>query len=62
MDDAKKKHGGAGRGQGRKLAGKQKMVVAPIRLEPEQKDKLQRLGGAKWIRRKIDAEPEPDSD
>jgi hypothetical protein len=59
MDEAKKKHGGAGRGQGRKVQGKAKMVVAPIRLEPEQKAKLQRIGGAAWVRRKIDDEPEP---
>lgn len=57
--DTVKKRGGPGRGQGRKRDGEQATVVVPIRLQPQQKEKLQRLGGAKWIRKKIDDEKEP---
>lgn len=61
MDETKKR-GGPGRGQGRKREGDQATVVVPIRLQPQQKAKLQKLGGAKWIRRKIDDEPEPEKE
>lgn len=30
------------------------MVPVTIKLEPAQKEKLQRLGGAPWVRKKID--------
>jgi hypothetical protein len=30
------------------------MVPVTIKLEPKQREKLQRLGGATWVRKKID--------
>jgi hypothetical protein len=59
MDEAKKKHGGPRPGAGRKREGEEVTIVVPIRLQPQQKDKLKRLGGAKWIRKKIDCAKEP---
>ena len=44
------------RGQGRKpIAPWQRMVVVPIRLTTAQKATLKTLGGAKWVREKLDA-------
>ena len=34
------------------------MVVVPLRMTPEQKAKLTTLGGAKWVRAKLDEQPE----
>ena len=51
--------GGPGRGQGRK-------PVAPVTktykllLTPEQRAKLDALGGAQWVRQQIDAAKVPD--
>ena len=46
------------RGQGRKpKAPEQRMVVVPLRMTPEQKAKLTTLGGAKWVRAKLDEQP-----
>jgi len=46
------------RGQGRKpKAPEQRMVVVPLRMTPAQKDKLTALGGAKWVRAKLDEQP-----
>lgn len=43
------------RDQGRKpIVPGQLMVVVPIRLTPAQKDTLKMLGGAKWVREKLD--------
>lgn len=53
-----KGRGGAGRGQGRKSTGVETIPVA-IRLSTEQRDKLERLGGAPWVRSKIDKAKEP---
>ena len=55
-DMDKKTHGGAREGAGRpegsiKLEKKESIT---IRLTPEQREKLKALGGAKWIRQKID--------
>lgn len=52
----KKPHGGAREGAGRpegsiKLEKKESIT---IRLTHEQREKLKALGGAKWIRQKID--------
>lgn len=58
MDEPKKTRGGAGRGQGRKPIQNSKAKVFPVRLSDEQNDKLKRLGGAKWVRKKIDEEKE----
>ena len=47
------------RGQGRKpKAPEQRMVVVPLRMTPEQKAKLTTLGGAKWVRAKLDEQPD----
>jgi hypothetical protein len=47
--------GGAGRGQGRKPSSTTvKTVPVAIRMTVEQRDKLQRLGGAPWVRDRID--------
>jgi len=52
----KKQHGGPGRGQGRPAgttkADKKESIT--IRLTSDQREKLSILGGAKWIRQKID--------
>lgn len=60
MTDTKKTHGGAGRGQGRKpLAVGEETVPVTIRMTKPQKDKLERLGGPKWVRERIDKAKEP---
>lgn len=47
--------GGAGRGQGRKPSSTTvETVPVAIRMTGEQRDKLQRLGGAPWVRDRID--------
>ena len=52
--------GGAGRGQGRKpLQPGVETVVVSIKMSPDQRSKLQRLGGPKWVRSKIDKAKEP---
>jgi hypothetical protein len=43
------------RGQGRKaLPPGEKLVVGSIRLSPAQWAKLEKLGGAQWLRERID--------
>ncbi len=50
------KRGGAGRGQGRKpLQAGEKSVSVSLRMTAPQRDKLKRLGGAAWVRARIDA-------
>lgn len=45
----------AERGQGRKsVQGAGKSPVLQVVVTPEQKAKVQRLGGAEWVRRTID--------
>lgn len=60
MDEAKKKRGGAGRGQGRKPLSDKPSVQVLIRMPPEDRDKYQRLGGARWVRKQIKDAPEPN--
>ena len=52
---SEEKRGGPGRGQGRKPVeqGEEKGTVS-LRVTPEQRAKLARLGGAEWLRTKID--------
>lgn len=50
----KPKRGGAGRGQGRKPLCPEGHVVYTMRMSKAQREKLDRLGGAAWIRRMID--------
>ena len=53
--DTKNTHGGAGRGQGRKkLGGDGAMIPVTIKMRRPQREKLQRLGGAAWVRDRID--------
>ena len=35
------------------------MLPVMIKMKPAQKEKLQRLGGAPWVREKIDRAKEP---
>lgn len=47
--------GGAGRGQGRKpKVDAVETVPVAIRMSVDQRDKLKRLGGAPWVRDRID--------
>jgi hypothetical protein len=47
--------GGPGRGQGRKPKPEgEAMVPVTLKMLPAQKEKLTRLGGAPWVRKKID--------
>lgn len=49
------KHGGAREGSGRKaLPDGEAMVPVTISMRLAQKDKLQKLGGAPWVRDRID--------
>mgnify|MGYP000876471207 CR=1 FL=1 len=52
----KNKHGGAREGAGRPEGSVKpdKKESITVRLTPEQREKLKVLGGAKWIRQKID--------
>lgn len=60
MDDTKKTHGGPGRGQGRKpLEEGVDTIPVTIRMTARQKAKLVLLGGAKWVRARIDRAKEP---
>lgn len=55
------KRGGAGRGQGRKpLKQGVETVTFSLRVTEAQREKLARLGGAEWVRKKIDRAKEPD--
>lgn len=49
------KRGGPGRGQGRPpvKAGEETVTVS-LRMTPAQREKMGRLGGAKWVRELID--------
>ncbi len=53
--------GGPGRGQGRPpvKAGEETVTVS-LRMTPAQREKLERLGGAKWVRDRIDRAKEPN--
>lgn len=53
-------HGGAREGAGRpRLQEDADTVVVSTKMTMAQRDKLGRLGGAPWIREKIDKAPEP---
>ena len=50
-----KQRGGAGRGQGRKpIKEGQDTVTVSLRMTEAQRDKLALLGGAEWVRQRID--------
>jgi len=54
--------GGPGRGQGRPpvKAGEETITVS-LRMTSAQREKLERLGGAKWVRDRIDRAKEPNA-
>jgi hypothetical protein len=51
--------GGPGRGQGRKPLNEVAMVAVSVKVTPRQREKLARLGGAPWVRERIDKAREP---
>lgn len=54
------KRGGAGRGQGRKPVRQgEKTATLSLRVTVAQREKLARLGGAEWVRGKVDEAQEP---
>lgn len=60
MNRRHEKRGGAGRGQGRKpLSESGPTVAVTLKMTEPQRDKLGRLGGAKWVRKKIESAKEP---
>lgn len=57
----KDNRGGAGRGQGRKpLQEGIETVAVSVKMTAGQRDKLSRLGGAPWLRARIDRAREKD--
>jgi len=55
------KRGGARQGAGKKpLPEGEAMTPVSIYMKPGQREKLQRLGGAPWIRDRIDKAKEPE--
>ena len=53
--------GGPGRGQGRKPVKQgEETVTLSLRVTTAQREKLARLGGAEWVRGKIDKAKEPN--
>ena len=56
-----KTRGGPGRGQGRKpLKEGQDTVTVSLRMTEAQRDKLALLGGAEWVRQRIDKAKAPN--
>jgi len=56
MGEEVAKRGGAGRGQGRKPVKQgEETVTVSLRMTPDQRIKLSRLGGAKWVRNQINS-------
>ena len=63
MKPKNSQRGGAGRGQGRKpLEIGNPTVVATVKMTKTQREKLGRLGGAPWVRERIDKAKEPKPD
>ena len=61
-EQQKSSHGGAGRGQGRKPVKQgEETVTLSLRVTVTQREKLARLGGAEWVRGKIDRAKEPNT-
>ena len=55
------KRGGSGRGQGRKpIKPGEETVTVSLRLTVGQRDKLALLGGAEWVRQRIDKAKAPN--
>jgi hypothetical protein len=61
MPSETSKRGGPGRGQGRKPVKQgEDTVTLSLRVTLTQREKLARLGGAEWVRGKIDKAKEPN--
>lgn len=59
-DEMSAQRGGPGRGQGRKpIKDGQATVTMSLRLTVGQRDKLVLLGGARWVRQRIDRAKTP---
>ena len=57
-----KQRGGPGRGQGRKpIKEGEDTVTVSLRMTTAQRDKLALLGGAEWVRQRIDKAKTPNS-
>ena len=55
--------GGPGRGQGRKpIKNGQETVTVSLRMTEAQRDKLALLGGAAWVRQRIDKAKAPNAE
>lgn len=55
-----KRHGGPSRGQGRKpVKSGETTISVTLRMTKTQREKLGRLGGAEWVRDRIDETSEP---
>lgn len=60
MKDVKSNTSGVSLLRGRpRLPDGEVMVPVMVKMKPAQKDKLQRLGGAPWVRDRIDRAKEP---
>ena len=58
-----KQRGGPGRGQGRKpIKEGQDTVTVSLRMTEAQRDKLSLLGGAEWVRQRIDKAKAPNAE
>ena len=61
-EQQKSNRGGSGRGQGRKPVKQgEETVTLSLRVTTAQREKLARLGGAEWVRGKIDRAKEPNA-
>ncbi|MDP9892581.1 hypothetical protein J2W32_000975 [Variovorax boronicumulans] len=59
-EEAQKGWGGVRPGQGRKpLVGDKPLIGVTLKMSEEQRAKLQRLGGAQWVRDRIDKAKSP---
>ena len=55
QEQQKSNRGGSGRGQGRNSVKQgEETVTLSLRVTVAQREKLARLGGAEWVRQKID--------
>jgi hypothetical protein len=62
-EQQKSNRGGSGRGQGRKPVKQgEETVTISLRVTVAQREKLARLGGAEWVRGKIDRAKEPNAE
>jgi hypothetical protein len=61
-EQQKSNRGGSGRGQGRKPVKQgEETVTVSLRMTAAQRDKLSQLGGADWVRKRIDKAKAPNA-